>query len=288
MKSCRKCGIFVNTTGNFCPQCGNKLKENYSGTYGRNKIIILGLATTIFIGSIGFLLNRNTDSVITDNSLVKPLYKVSKSLTKYFSSFLMMEFYEPVKLGTAMYDMNMGGGYTFEGETFNKGDFYTKYKKTSEKFGKGIAKFGDGENSLYIHYDTWNKENKCFIGASDINNCIEVDYYHSSDIYFIETNKKEKIWLFYGHLYGPCNYFWILEKDKNGIFKRNIISDNLKDTVKGDLTVWSMCTLKDNTIIFPFKTFSQKTRTKNNGYLLLKWNDETRSFGIDVIEKLRI
>lgn len=288
MKSCSKCGASVNTTGNFCPRCGSKLVENSSSTYSKNKIIVLSFVCTVFIGSIVFLLNGNTTGVMNYNSFVKPLCKASKSLTKYFSSFLPMEFYEPVKLGTAMYDMNMGGGYTFKGETFNEGDLYTKYKKTSEKFGKGIVKFGNDENSLYMHYDTWNKKNRCFIGSNDINNCVEVDYYHGSDIYFIESNGKEKFWLFYGHLYGPCNYFWILEKDKNGIFKRNVIADNLKDVVKGDLTVWSMCTIKENTLVFPFDSFSQKTRIKNNGYLVLKWNEDTRNFDIKSIEKQRI
>ena len=191
------------------------------------------------------------------------------------------------------------GAFRIEGATSNEGERSNKKEyKTGREFVKGVACFGAGENSLYVHYDNSyyytedfienlfrSKElaNSCRMGANDIKNTVilPLGFPHNCQIYQVKNDSAIKMYL--------------LEYDKNTVPTYKLIGKLTDGTwVKYFETVaaeqyygmkFAFCHnfyLKDDMIVFEYGRYnSDEKKFVTNIELQFIWNETDKWFGLN-------
>lgn len=259
VRCCRKCNAPVGKKVSFCTKCGNRLIDAEILNKRFNKKIILSAGLILLLAMLNM------------------------------SWLISLKFNDPVAIGSLSYSMGMGGGFWFVGERHNAGDEFTKYRKTGGGSGRGVCVFGNNEEPLYIHYDAWNKYSRCFIGGERIEECAETEVYDGAKIFFVDSNKALKIYLFQGD-----GVFWIIGKDDKGVFNKYVDSINLIKKNKevfskyphgSRMLEWSFqfgnVRVEDDTIIVPFSCHGEN---QLRGAIILDWNNKNQDFEIEIVE----
>lgn len=197
-----------------------------------------------------------------------------------------MEFSQPVEIGTIRISQRNGaGGFMFENATSNNGDYYTGYDKNNRySYGKGVVKYGNGVDAIYVHYDAYNKDKPARFGKSEINNTVLVDVFNTW-IYKINSNSGIMIYAI-GEFYGPDREYTIIGTKKDGTFVKYVDTRNITKQYFGINTegggspiVYNSIKCQGNTIIIPYND-----HRKTGGEFRFKWDEKAQWFSVEQVK----
>lgn len=193
-----------------------------------------------------------------------------------------MQFSQPIEIGQ-IGTILVGGGVSVKSAFYNNGSQYNK-KNDPDRYGKGIAGFGEKNNALYVRYDYYNERDIFYFGDKDKNNTIEDKFLHFK-LYEINTNEGINIYLLYKS-YGPEADYLIIGKKDDGRFIKYIDTKEITRRYFGwDGTGVSPIVYLDiytqgNTLIVPYYHLRNN---KSRGEFRFKWDDKAQWFGVEQI-----
>lgn len=209
------------------------------------------------------------------------------SLGLFSNSAVAMELSQPVKLGTFNWSQ-VGHGFSFEGETFNRGDKYTKYRDNAKGYGKGMAAFGHGKDMVYVSYNGYTTPLQIRVGNQDMSSYVDTSQLHTV-LYLITTDSGITLYpVSKGHSYED---FELIGKRVDGTFVTYVSWEDIMEAYfknapnyggsncHGDYLVGKMYTEGD-TIVVPYKS---RSPTGGDGEFRFQWNEDAQWFGIERI-----
>ena len=200
-----------------------------------------------------------------------------------------MQFSQPVKLGmVSISQVGKGaGGYFFLDESNNEGtpkDYHSYYKKYI--YSKGIARYGNGEDALYIHYDD---KSGCNVGSKDIKNTQKVGLF-CDVVEKITTSKGITLYSF-NNIYGPLSEFQIVGRQKDGKWVKYIDTDNIVKTYFGTnehgykaVDIVFDLTCRNDTLIMKYKHLRGSRGRNYEGEFRFKWDEAAQWFSVEQIK----
>ena len=204
-----------------------------------------------------------------------------------------MQFSQPVKIG----ELNLPPMGFFE---ITKADYHKGVPctvKGYEHLGlyeKGIARFGNGEDALYFHYDAKNSrftEMVIRFGSQDIKNTIEDSVGIPTIIWKIKTNTGR---IFYMLEHGDAAGFGaqrtLIGKNEKGTFVKYFNTYKIKDTYLGERNhrgigdEWNKFYFQKDTIIIRYGKYGRVNRFNAMGEFRFKWDEKAQWFGVEHIK----
>ena len=193
-----------------------------------------------------------------------------------------MQFLQPIEIGAVGIMQSGGGGVSIDGADYNSGKFYTKYRKDNTRgYEKGIARFGDGEDALYLHYSY---RGYLKFGGQDINNTIE-DNILISTIYKIKSNEGITLYPIY-KTYGPEFDYLIIGRRADGRFVKYIDTREITKRYFGwngnsvSPIVYLDIYTQGDTLILPYYHLKN---IKSKGEFHFKWDNKAQWFSVEQI-----
>ena len=191
-----------------------------------------------------------------------------------------MQFSQPIEIGEAGIMQAGGGGVYIDGANYNSGKFYTKYRKDNTRgYEKGIARFGNGKDALYLHYSY---RGYLKFGGQDINNTIE-DNILISTIYKIKSNEGITLYPIY-KTYGPEFDYSIIGRRADGKFVKYIDTREITKRYFGwngesaSPVMYRNLSVQNDTLTMEYQRYGNKQRIQGKFYF--KWDDKAQWFGI--------
>lgn len=197
-----------------------------------------------------------------------------------------MQFSQPVKIGGICVDQSSKQGVLIENASYNNGDYYIKAKKDNRStYGKGMARFGNGEDALYVHYNYYTDFGKFYFGGKDKQNTIvPPNVLTIYDIFRINTDKKITIYPLRKFYSAESDYI-IIGRRADGKFVKYIDTREItKRYFSWDGTGASSVTYHDlytqgNTLIMKYQRYGYKQLIEGTFYF--KWDDNAQWFGVE-------
>lgn len=183
-----------------------------------------------------------------------------------------------------------GGGMYIGNASANTGDYYRVYNKNNKiSFGKGVAKFGNGEDALFIHYNVYQENNRTLVycGAENKDNTVSINV--SSDwIYKINTDSGITLYPI-RFWYGPDSQWRILGRQKNGKFVKYIDTEEITKryfcittTQHGaPFVVYDEVRCDGDTIVIEYVAGRRDTYRK--GEFRFKWDEAAQWFSVEQV-----
>ena len=144
------------------------------------------------------------------------------------NSALAGTFSQPVKIGEFYWDLN--GGFFIKDAAENNGSVYTINRHNIQTYGRGTARFGDSNDSLYVHYNGYVKPFTGYFGAKNASNTIEIGLGETSaTIYAIATNGLGNLYLIKGGgmtFLENC-WFILLGRKNDGTFVKYFDTEDI-------------------------------------------------------------
>ena len=146
---------------------------------------------------------------------------------------LAMQFSQPEEIG---FVGTAKGGVSIRNATKNTGTYYTVYDKNNKhSYDKGVARFGNGNDALYVYYNAqqYDSSEMC-AGGDDISNTVKVRMM-SDSIYRIQSDTGL---VFYGtnFAYGPDSQWKFIGRRKDGKFVVYIDTEEIAKRYFGEDT----------------------------------------------------
>lgn len=188
-----------------------------------------------------------------------------------------MQFFQPLKIG--MINFKQDGGICISGAIHNSVQFFPKIRRTYVKddiFGneKGIARFGEGTDDLYLYYNT----EKCLnIGGNALNNTISGNILDSI-IYQIKYDKNDSLYSIYdmkadyiiiGRKINSYNRQFVKYIDTKEITKRYF--------GKNRHVIYKNLSTQDDIIIIDYYY------SGISGKFYFKWDDKAKWFNVEQV-----
>ena len=200
-----------------------------------------------------------------------------------------MQFSQPIKIGRVnVSQVGKGaGGYWFNGADSNEGikKDYHEYDK-QYIYSKGVAKYGNGEDALYIYYDESQGE-ICNIGGKDIKNTQKVRLF-CDVIYKITTNKGITLYPI-NFIYGAESRYTIIGRQKDGKWVKYIDTSDISKTYFGTnergypaQNIEFDLTCKKDILIMQYRHLG-RNRNKE-GEFRFKWDEKAQWFSVEHIK----
>lgn len=220
-------------------------------------------------------------------------------MKKILFSFLMMffvisancsamTFSQPVEIGKfgRTQEPGIGGGFLIEGSSYNEGDIY-KRKGNICRYGKGSARWGNGDDALYLHYDAYNS--KAQIGDKNINNTIKDEFAAAplvSTIMRVDTDSKKVIYiLFTSYDIPEDDVYECIGKHSNGEWVKYFSTNDIVKRYFGEKQGhgFGKIRIENDTITVPYKLFSNGNYSNptSTGEFRFKWDDSAQWFGVE-------
>lgn len=211
-----------------------------------------------------------------------------------------MTFSQPVKIGEV--SLTPMGLFEVNGYSYHNGT-PSKARGFEECYEKGLAKFGDGKDALYFHYDANKKvaipNTEYFdvlsrFGSQDAKNAVQVSVGIPTTIWLIKTDSEMT---FYMLGYGEAstskgNYHTLIGKRKDGTFVKYFDTYEIKgryfnrkvplpsrDSVLTDER--GKYFFDRDTIILRYGKDSGYNQFNAIGELRFKWDDAAQWFGVE-------
>lgn len=181
------------------------------------------------------------------------------------STCLAMTFSQPIKLGSVSdYGIvDIKRGYEFSGATYNKG---------------GVAKFGDGEDAIYFHYN--NTRN---YGGKDLNNTFPFESAYGCDFTQIKTGSELTLYMIHEWEYDFTGEKYILlGMRKDGVWVKYFDTRNLtkiyfdKPKNRNEVPGYSKWYCVGDTIVVEYT----RGPSKKEGEFRFKWDDAAQWFSV--------
>ena len=215
------------------------------------------------------------------------------------STCLAMTFSQPQKFnGYITHAGDNFNGFIVKDVINNQGNIIKRINNTSF-YDRGIAKFGNGEDALYAHYDI-KKDMQVHFGNKNYNNTFPIWFLYilpSHSIYKIYTNTEVILYLICSgaELQGGEGYY-ILGRRNDGIFVKYIDTDiiardyfgavNRKNNlgiIPSAKVAFNMPIIKNDSIIIEYLIHQGRGVFKKSGEFRFKWDDAAQWFGIEQV-----
>ena len=209
-----------------------------------------------------------------------------------------MTFSQPEKIGEVI--LAPMGIFDIRGYTSHQGRLCTipAYKHL-KYYEKGLAKFGNGIDALYFHYDSNqmittpdSKYPEVFskFGSNDIKNTIQDVPGIPTIIWLIKTNSEMTFYMIeHGSAAGFGSSSTLIGKNKNGIFIKYFDTYKVKDVYLGENKhrgigdEWNRFFFQDDTIVIRYGKYERSNVFKAIGEFRFKWDDVAQWFGVEHI-----
>ena len=150
---------------------------------------------------------------------------------------------------------------------------------------KGVKQVNNGEDALYIHYDS--KNHKYFFGGKEINDTFEARFVEGL-IYKISTNSKITLYCIEsGYDIPEDDQYTVYGKRADGKFVKYIDTiDIAKKYFGNEFGYWfEKITFKNDLIIIEYRRFSNNNfnNITERGEFRFKWDDAAQWFGIEKV-----
>lgn len=197
---------------------------------------------------------------------------------------LAMTFSEPLEIGCIGMSQKVGG-FTCKNESANNGDYYTKYNKNNtHSFGKGVARFGNGADALYVHYNVYQNRGEVKLGGENIANTVSLNILNEW-IYRIKSDDGITLYAI-RFWYGPDSDWRIIGRKKDGTFVKYIDTMDITEKYFGMSTYgaspvrYDIPVCQNDTMIIHY--MGQKSR-EYLGEFRFKWDYNAQWFGVEQV-----
>ena len=204
------------------------------------------------------------------------------------NSALAMTFQQPVEIGSIGY-INLGG-FDFFGTSSNSGEPIIVRQRTL--FKRGIARFGDGNDALYFHYNhgTIEKRYKDQIiafGSENIKNTVNVNIAEPR-LYKIDSNQGITLYLIKDSYDIPeDNTFTLIGRRKDGIWVKYFSTVELTKKYFGERQshCWKKFSVSNDVVSIYYELYfrGDYRNPTQRGEFRFKWDDKAQWFGIEHI-----
>lgn len=216
---------------------------------------------------------------------MKKFVSVIVALLTMTNVVLAMSFSQPVEIGWIGMSQK-GGGFSCKNESSNNGDYYTVYDKNNKNsYGKGVAKFGTGKDSLYVFYDVYKNKDIIRIGGQNSNNTVMLNILNDW-IYKIESDEGLTLYPI-RFWYGPESDWRIVGYQKNGKFVKYVSTVDITEKYFGfDIhngvspVQYDVPICKGDTIIIKYRGHIKREVI---GEFRFKWDDAAQWFSVEQV-----
>lgn len=221
---------------------------------------------------------------------MKKIFGLILLIILFSSTGFAMKLEQPVEIGKIWTDTGgfYGNGYVFENASYNNGEecVSTLGRKDKKSYSKGIARFGNDTNALYVHYDINNPslnidERDEKFGAENTSNTVGVPIWEHCTIYQIKNDGE--ISLYYVQVgYGSIGYDIIFGRRQDGVWVKYIDMRQIAKKYFGNNGIFcEKANVNGNTIIIKYTLYSNNAR--NAGEFRFKWDETAQWFGVEQV-----
>ena len=160
-------------------------------------------------------------------------------------------------------------------------------------YAKGIARFGNGDDALYFHYDANNGHYNGMVsrfGSQDFKNTVEDFPGIPTIVWKIKTNVGKTFYLLeHGDAAGFGSQITLIGKNEKGKFVKYFNTYKIKDTYLGEKNhrgigdEWNKISFQDNTIIIRYGKYGSYNKFNAIGEFRFKWDEAAQWFGVEQI-----
>ena len=227
---------------------------------------------------------------------MKKFFGILAILMILSSNCFAMIFSQPINTGGSIMFMQAGGGMRITNATYNDGDFY---RNNRNMYGKGMARFGNGEDALYVHYNAYNISNddKVYFGGKDMRNTVPIEsFVFGEEIFKITTNESITFYMIHTSYDLPDETWWtLIGRRKDGVWVKYFESAEIeKKYFSSHGNVWegqSICCdnfrVNGDTIIIEYSRYHKNLGKHGNlikeGEFRFKWDDSAQWFGVEQV-----
>ena len=207
-----------------------------------------------------------------------------------------MIFSQPTKIGEVT--LPPMGFFDIKESADNQGKFCTDSAyKHLKLYEKGIARFGNGIDALYFHYDSnkrvstpSSKYPEIFskFGSQDIKNTVQDLPGIPTFIWLIKTNSEMTFYMIeHGDAAGFGSSCTLIGKNKEGKFVKYLNTYEIKDRYFGEKNhrgigdEWNKFSFQDNTIIIRYGKYGSYNKFNAIGEFRFTWDDRAQWFNIE-------
>ena len=218
-----------------------------------------------------------------------------------------MTFSQPVEIGKV--GGTPQGGFSIEGASFINGSSYKNgqlNKQWGKLYEKGIARFGNGINALYMHFncsngikkgDYWDIYSPKF-GDQNAQRTVSMRAGEGEAIHISQIKNDGSITLYLlcgnGPMAGTTRYV-LLGRRSDGVFVKYFdiedinttyfgLQKNKYGTTLGMRSPWYKdCYCRGDTIIITYQRMQKNHNFVNEGEFRFKWDEKAQWFGIEQI-----
>lgn len=209
-------------------------------------------------------------------------------------SAFAMTFQQPVKLGDFVWKQVHHNSFEIKGATYNSGQSKVEPRSGRIYYTKGVARFGDGDSAIWLHYNKENRPHFGKLGGENFNNVLSEDFLGTGyEIFFIGEERGFKFYAIRGGYDLPSAQFRyeydIIGRKPDGTWVKYLNTGKLLKQYIGKDYACSIqnVTTSGNTIIMQYKILEYKLRRVTDGRcgeLRFKWDESAQWFGVEHIK----
>lgn len=205
-----------------------------------------------------------------------------------FGTVFAMHLSQPEEIGLIGY-LN-GFGFHIRGATNNQGTYSQIHDHNGKKyFDKGLARFGSGDDALYMHYNAHQEKNRgcVYCGGENIDNTVQLCFFYYP-IHRVNTDvgiTLYPIWF----SYGAQSQWHIIGRRTDGKFVEYIDTEKISKMYFGDNInkngghniICKMLECNGDTIVIRYNV--DRERREDDGELRFKWDESAQWFSVENI-----
>ena len=208
----------------------------------------------------------------------------------YSGTVFAMQFYQMEEVGYIGISQAGGGsgGIYVGNASANTGDYYRVYNKNNKfSFGKGVARFGNGEDALFINYNAYQENNRgvVYCGAENKANTVQMEIFNDF-IYKINTDSGITLYPI-RFWYGPDSQWRILGRQKDGKFVKYIDTEEITERYFGitvtkygaPFIVYDTVRCEGDTLVIEYS--SDRIGKGLKGEFRFKWDEAAQWFSVE-------
>ncbi len=206
----------------------------------------------------------------------------------YSGTVFAMQFYQMEKIGSIGVSQR-NGGIRIENSIYNSGKYFNKYdKNNTTSYDKGFAKFGKGDEALYIYYNSYQKEPSIMrVGTEDVNNTIVMNM-HWDSLFRVKASNG-KVFYCINFAYGPDSQWCIVGCHSNGKFVKYIDTEEISKRYFGITTtqtgapfvIYNKLRCDGDTIFIEYTSAHRDEGIK--GEFRFKWDEAAQWFSVEQV-----
>ncbi len=208
-----------------------------------------------------------------------------------------LNFYTPQEIGevgmfaTIMASDVQTHNIFIKGASANSGSVSADSRRGKNLYNSGVARFGSGDDALYLHYNSNYANRYARLGSKDFNGAVYPvsggDF--STTIFKAGTNSGYTFYFLRNNQNVPVTYYTytIIGRAPDGTWQKYIDSENTcKQYIGGgqrDLFSINKISATGDTIVMYYSKFNFDTAPRNiDGEIIFKWDNSAKWFSVSV------